>query len=249
MRNNVLKLFIILFFCVLVPTELKAQISTEPGYSNDSLTLNKKIPGLQVVIDSAIFNSDILRASQTEIDQIYLKIKIQKKSWAQYLSLNASANYGLGNVITVSTLTTDLINTGTKSNQQQLSYVAGINFKLPLTEFTTKKHETSILKSSLDETRLKREALKKDLTIMVVDEYYKLITLGQSFQINQDILQSVKLNFQKARADFSIGLITISEFNNDIQAKGNAELNFYKIKNEYLTQLEKIKVISGLKFH
>jgi len=250
MRNNILKLILLIFAGVLVPKEINAQINTDPGYSNDSLPLNIKIPSLQIVIDSAIVHSDILRASQNEIDQIYLKIKIQKKSWSQYLSLSASANYGLGNVISVSTVTTDLLNNiGTQSNQTQLSYVAGINFRLPLAEFITKKHEIAILKSTLDETRIKREALKKDLTLSIVEDYYKLMTLSQSFQINQDILQSIKLNFQKAQADFSIGLITISEFNKDIESKGTAEMNYYKIKNDYLNQLEKVKVISGIKFH
>ena len=117
---------------------------------------------------------------------------------------------------------------------------------MSISNFTSKKNDLKILNDNLEENKLKKEQLKRELTQLVIVEYFKLINMNQSLQINQNILQSLKLNFVKAQKDINTGVIGLNEFNSVLTTKEKAEESYYKAQNEYFAQFYKIQVLTGL---
>lgn len=215
--------------------------------SEDTLNLGKTIPGLNAFIESAIQNSPLLKASDKEVAAIFEQIKKEKKSWTEFIILDGNARYGLFNTVTLSDLSSS---TGTdvtvKSAKQQLNYYAGVTLRLPLSAFMTKKNEVAALNLTIEANKLKKEQAKIELTQLVIDEYYKLLRLIKSVQINQNVVQSVRIDYMKAKKDVSTGLIGINEFNAIIITKEKIEETYNVSLNDYLAQYYKIQILTGL---
>src|SRR5665647_3441191 len=65
------------------------------------LTEKIDLPELDVFIESALKNSPLLQVSDKEKDKILEQIKIQKKSWAEFIQIDGNTRYGLYNQLTV----------------------------------------------------------------------------------------------------------------------------------------------------
>ena len=70
--------------------------------------------------------------------------------------------------------------------------------------------------------------------------------MNQSIQINQNILQSLRLNMVKAQKDINTGIIGLSDYNSVLTTKEKAEESYYKSQNDYYAQFYKIQVLTGL---
>jgi len=243
MKNLQFRTYIILIISCFT-TVLQAQSSSGNGAVNDTISVDPKIPELKVFIESALKNSPLLKASDMQIERVFEQIKKEKKSWTDFIFIDANARYGLFNQVTVSDQTG--VDLGIKSAREQFNYFAGLTFRLPLSNFTSKKNDIKILTSDLEGSKFKKEQLKNELTQLVIDEYFKLINMNQSIQINQNILQSLRLNMVKAQKDINTGIIGLSDYNSVLTTKEKAEESYYKSQNDYYAQFYKIQVLTGL---
>ena len=103
------------------------------------------------------------------------------------------------------------------------------------------------MNKNLSESRERREQIKSEVTLLVIDEYYKLMNLSQSLQYNQDIVQAMDVNYVKAKKDISVGTINMFDFNGALIAKQKALDTYSKVENEFYAQFFKIQVLTGLK--
>lgn len=215
----------------------------------DSIVPNGELPELRVFLDSAIISSPLLKVSDKQISQVFEQIKIEKKSWSDYLSLDANAKYGLYNQISLSDITAATASdAGIQSKNQQLNYFFGVTFKLPFSDIATKKNKLKILNDNIDEKQQQKEELKNQLKQLIVEQYYNLIYLNKSMKINQNMLQSMSINLMKAERDIQTGIITLENYNAMVYQQGKAEDSFYKAKSEYYAQYKKLMIICGLKY-
>jgi len=248
MKKHIIYIFILL---LIQGFTVKLLSQTNSGNSelllNDTITIDRNIPDMNVFIESALQNSPILKVSDRQIEQLFEKIKKEKKSWADFIFIDANARYGLFNQVTISDVATSgTVDLGIKSAKEQFNYFAGLTFRIPISNFINKKSDLKILNEDLEQGKFKREQLKQELKQLVIDEYYRLINLNQSLQLNQNIVQSSKLILTKAQKDISNGLISLFDYNTYLISKEKAEENYYKIQSEYLAQYYKIQIITGL---
>jgi len=239
-------LFTILLFNSLYD-KINAQKPQNNEYLNDTIREDHNVPKLNIFIESALKNSPILKASDAQIEQLFEKIKKEKKSWADYLFIDANARYGLFNQLSISQATTSsTVDLGVKSAKEQFNYFAGLTFRIPISSFISKKNDIKILNQDLEQGKFKREQLKQEVTLLVIDEYYKLINLNQSLQLNQNIVQSAKLILIKSQKDIASGQISLTEYNAALTSKEKAEESLSKVENEYFAQYFKIQILTGL---
>jgi len=243
MKNLQFRTYIILIISCFT-TVLYAQSSNSNGAVNDTISVDPKIPELKIFIESALKNSPLLKASDMQIERVFEQIKKEKKSWTDFIFIDANARYGLLDQVTISDQTGASL--GIKSAKEQFNYFAGLTFRIPISSFVSKKNDLKMLNNDLEGSKLKKEQLKSELTQLVIDEYFKLINMNQSLQINQNILQSLKLNMVKAQKDINTGVIGLSDYNSVLTTKEKAEESYYKAQNEYFAQFYKIQVLTGL---
>ena len=211
------------------------------------LTEKIDLPELDVFIESALKNSPLLQVSDKEKDKILEQIKIQKKSWAEFIQIDGNTRYGLYNQLTVNDqVASELPSVGIQSNKQQLNYFAGVTLKLPLSYFTNKKNELKILNYNIQESELKKDQLKKDITQIVIEEYYKLKYCREMLDAYQITLQTMKISYLKSVKDVENGNVNFSEFATITYSYSKAEEGYAKLKNDYYTQIYKLQVLTGI---
>ena len=240
--------YIIISLSTFCTFNLYAQPAKSATNNADTLKVFRKLPPLNDFIESALKNSPLLKVSDLQIEEMFEKIKKEKKSWSDFIFFDANAKYGLFNQLSIEQITGGA-DVSIKNAREQFNYYAGITFRLPISNFISKKNELNILDKNLNESKLRREQVKNELTQLVIDEYYKLINLSQSLQINQDALQSLEINYLKALKDVNSGAISLSEFNAALTAKQKTQDTYSKVENEYFAQFFKIQVLTGLKLN
>ena len=244
-----IKVIIILILLISNSGFLFSQIAKEVVSISDSTIANidNKILELDVYIKSAIKNSPLLKLSESQIRQVLEQIKIQKKSWTEFVLFDANAKYGLYNQVSV----TDLASTGVEgigiiTNKEQLNYYAGITLRLPLSKFINKKSELKILNENLEQKKSEKNEVENQIREFVIQNYYDLAYLNKSMQINQDMLQALNVNLMKAEKEIQSGRISIEEYNAIIVQKGKIEESFYKLQNEYFVSYKKLELLTGI---
>ena len=243
MRKQLFCIVALLIICCL---SVSAQSAKPESSTSDSLFTFKKLPPLNDFIESALVNSPILKSSDLQIEEMFEKIKKEKKSWTDFVFIDANAKYGLFNQLSITQQSsgTDL---SVKDAREQFNYYAGLTIRLPISNFITKKNEINILNKNLSESKARREQIKLEITQLVIDEYYKLKNLSQSMLYNQEIVQAMDVNYVKAKKDISIGTINMFDFNGALIAKQKALDTYSKVENEFYAQFFKIQVLTGLK--
>ena len=243
MRKQLFCIVALLIICCL---SVSAQSAKPDSSTSDSLFTFKKLPPLNDFIESALINSPILKSSDLQIEEMFEKIKKEKKSWTDFVFIDANAKYGLFNQLSIphQSSGTDL---SVKDAREQFNYYAGLTIRLPISNFITKKNEINILNKNLSESKARREQIKLEITQLVIDEYYKLKNLSQSMLYNQEIVQAMDVNYVKAKKDISIGTINMFDFNGALIAKQKALDTYSKVENEFYAQFFKIQVLTGLK--
>lgn len=246
MKKLILNTAIIVSF--LIASSVLAYAQGNPNLA-DSMVLNTELPELSQLLDSALVHSPLLRVSDKQISQVLEQIKIEKRSWSDYFSLDANAKYGLYNQVTLTDITTSTNNTvSIPSKNQQFNYFFGLTFKMPLSDLANKGNKLKILNENISEKQEQREQLLQQLQQLIIEEYYNLVFLTKSVKINQDILQSLSTSLMKSDKDIQSGFITMESYNTILVQKGKAEENYFKVKSEYYAQYKKLVLITGYKF-
>jgi outer membrane protein TolC len=218
---------------------------------NDSIVFQQDLPGLSTFIEAAQTNSPILKSTDSQVNEMLEKIKKEKLSWTDFILMEGNFKFGKFNTMTISqnTASTSDVSVGSSAASKQLNYFTGVTLRLPMSAFVTKKNDINSLKYNVEEIKMKREELKNGLTLSVIDEYYKLLTLFQAVKFSQNIYQSVIVNYVKAQKDIGNGLISLVDYNHILISKEKAEQDFVKSQNDYLAEYYKIQVITGLKIN
>lgn len=204
------------------------------------------IPELEVCIQSALNTSPLLKANEQQVEKLLEEIKIKKKSWLDYVQIDANSRYGLFNQLTL-TESTGGVNpdVAVQSAKEQFNYFAGISIKLPLSYFVNNKSEQKILKQSIKESEFKKEELKNELSRLVVIEYFKLKNYYDLLDAQQNNLQTTQIDYLKAKKDVQNGMLGMTEFASISTSYTKAVEAFMKTKNDYYTQFYILKILTG----
>jgi outer membrane protein TolC len=247
MKKNIIKVVsvFILFLCTTFTAQSQAFQSIE--IVNDTISADQRIPSVEEFIQSALKNSPLLKIPDVEMQQIFEKIKIEKKKWSDYLYVDGIVRYGLNDQLIVNGQTgASTTNYTLNSANKQLTYYGGLSIKLPLSDLLSKKSQLKILNYSLKESKFRKEQTEQEITNIVIEEYYKLIKLNQILQVYLNVMQTLKISYLKAQKDVANGLMEINDYASIVISKGKAEEGYYNAQNDYYAQYRKIQVLTGL---
>jgi outer membrane protein TolC len=216
---------------------------------SDYVKVMNPIPPLDTLIQSTLKNSPLLKLSDSDLQEILEKIKIEKKAWTDYVFIEGLTRYGQYNQLIVNDpVSASATEYGVKTANQQLTYYGGITVKLPISSLISRSSQLRVLKNNLVKTQYQKEQVQIDLKRLVIEEYYKLLNYGQLMRINQEVFQALNISYLKAMKDAANGLIEMSDLSNIMISKGKAEEAYYNAKSDYFIQHDKLEVLTGFKF-
>ncbi len=245
-----IKFILALFFLQLFAISIFSQIVVLKDSINlqreDNENIDVRVDNLDTYIDLALRNSPLMQVSEIEIAKIMEAIKMQKKSWLDYIYIDANSRYGLFNQVTISELNSQGGEAvGLQSAKQQFNYYAGVALKIPLSNFTSKKNELKIFNNTINESKLRRKQLEIDISQLVIEEYFKLISSQKVMKVNQATFQTMKVSYLTALKETENG-------NMDMNALGVIATNYGKVEesyiiamNEFYAQYYKLQILTG----
>jgi outer membrane protein TolC len=250
-NNNDMKNIIlyIILLCSSASLFGQSQIEGYPLGSGNEYTVEKLVPPLAVLIDSALQNSPLLDASRSEVAQIKQDIRMDKKSWTDFLYLEGNGRFGRFDQYTE--LNQGNINesiNGVISETQQVTYFAGISLRLPLSTLTSNHNKTKINNLKIEQTTFNARQIENEIEQLVIEEFYKLKSYEESMYTFQDVTQTLEISYLKAQKDLENGKIEIDEFALLVATRGKAKENYLKARNNFQMQYQKIQVITGFNF-
>jgi outer membrane protein TolC len=230
---------------MLITLSVFTQTTVKTDSVSNALSFDKLIiPSLEVCIQSALTNSPLLKANEQQIEKLLEEIKIKKKSWLDYVQIDANSRYGLFNQLTLSE-STGGADIAVQQAKEQFNYFAGLSIKLPLSYFVSNKNEQKILKHSIKESELKKEELKNEISKLVVVEYFKLKNFSDLINAQQNNLQTTQIDYLKAKKDVQSGMLGMTQFASISTSYTKAVEAFTKTKNDYYTQFYILKILTG----
>lgn len=239
-----LNLIFFIFFSLNLLSQSESKLSTDSSQINT--TNYEDIPKLSVVIDLALKNSPLFKASELEIKKILEQIKINKRSWLDYIQIEGNVRYGLFNQLTINDqLSGSQSEVALKSANEQFNYYGGLTFKLPLSEFNNARNRVRIQKLSIQESEFNKEVLRNEITQSVIEVYYTLQSIHESLNSAQELLQTMNIAYLKSVKEIENGTMQVSEFAIFISNKDKAQQGYTTLKNNYYTQFFKLKILMG----
>lgn len=203
-----------------------------------------EIPELSACIDSALSHSPLLKANEQQINIILEDLKISKKSWLEYIMIDANTRYGLFNQLTL-TQETSNADLAVQTAKEQFNYFAGITLRIPFSSFATNKNEQKKLHLSIKEAELKKRDLENEIKKLVVTEFFKLNRLRDLVEVHQNNLQTANIDYLKSKNDLRAGMVTMTEFAAASTAYAKAVDAFVTTKNDYYAQFYILNILIG----
>lgn len=193
----------------------------------DSISF-KKLPPLSYLIEVAYENSPLLNSQENIIEQKKLELKIEKKSWLNFISLNSNYSRGTNNA-QINGTTVIQTNTSTVSNW----YNTGVSLNLPLAMIANRKQNTSIrkLNQSIEEDNL--EILKQKIKLLIADLYSNIELKMRILELRSDASLQANLNYKYAEIEFKNNTINIAEFSKVYEEYIKSKIQFEEAKKDY----------------
>lgn len=221
-----------------------ALYSQADGTNEDVL----QIPELDILIDSALEHSVLLRLNKVEYEKAKQELKLSRKTWSDYIYMEASGKYGRFDLTTITQSTTDTDLSGMVLQNEQFTYFAGVSVKYPLSGLVKQKNEKKIVKLDIEKNYLEAEQIRQDIIQLITDEYYQLKYFKQRISSSLEVLQTLEINFLKATRDIESGRIKLEEYSRIVESKGKAKNEYDKAVTDFYSRYYKLQYIVGFTF-
>lgn len=206
------------------------------------------IPPLNILIDSAISNSALYKARETNVDIYHQQLKIEKKNILYYVYVESSARYGQLDQYIFTGNSTVPNNISSLTKNSQTNYYVGINFKIPISSFISRKNNIKIQKLNMSKSQNEANDVRDALRLQIIDEYYKLKYLEESMNAFVEIYQTLNISLQKAEKDVINGQMRLSDFALLTSTVGKSKDDYYKAKNSFYAQYYRLQELTGINF-
>ena len=224
---------LLLLFCLYISTFYAQQNPVDQDSTVFSDMQKIEIPTLDNCIKAAIEYSPLLKANDAQVEKLLEELKIQKKSWTNYIHIDANTRYGLFNQIQIEEVNPDLPDVGLTTAREQFNYSGGLTIKLPLSVFLNNKNEKKAIMYSVKEAQFKRDELKIEISKIVVNEYFTMKAAQERMIINQSNLQATRLDFLKASNDLAGNFLSVTEYASISTSYTKAHEAYITSKNEF----------------
>jgi outer membrane protein TolC len=238
--------FILIVIVLVLPVKAQSVLDLFKGIDNDTVVYNFAVPSLSMLIDAAHEYHAYTRMQDAQIRSVQSQIDAKKREWLDHFYIDADTRYGLYNYIFLAGNETT---PGFAPVENQFSYYVAFSVRIPLSVFSKTKHEIKALEHSKAQHKAYQEQLNDELTRIVIDEYYLMLTFKDQMFAFQDVMQTVRSMYLKALRDLEKGYITLESMVDIAESKAKAETDFYKAKYEFYMHAEKIQALTGYKFN
>lgn len=183
----------------------------------DSLEL--QLRPLDDLLTDALVHSPVLQLNSIDADIIRSEMEVLRKEWSNYVSLSASAS--VGNLQVIENVAARDFNT---------FFLAGVNLRLPLSDFLTKGDRREQLELELEKNRVMQQQRTLEVRELVIRQYNDLQRALRVLSIRNRDLNFHELATENAERYFREGSIDLEEYTSVFNKRNEAEVRLEEAK-------------------
>lgn len=181
----------------------------------DSLTatpplLALKLKPIATLCDLALLNAHDLKARQFDMDKQALAVSVQRRGWAELLSVNLSALYG-----NASALDANSDAFGTRyvlTDRKQTGYNVSVALKITGADVLTRGQKAEMLRLQGQKMLEEQEALKAEIQATVIMMYCQLELALKLIRAKIEAVESSRVALTVAERYFKAGNLPLGEY-------------------------------------
>ena len=209
--------------------------------------ITKRLPPLEVLIDSAAYNSPSVKYEDLKSDYYYYEQLSAKRAWLNYFTLNWDMNFGRW----------DFWDSDNQFKGSQYThywswrsnYAAGFYIRFPLQELFDRRNNINKQKKWIEISQMQKEINRRFLVNEVIDHYNNLVQYQNYIRIYNEYQNFTMMQMRMAQNEFLNGEISTSEYTRlkEIQTRG--AINLQQAISEFNKEYQLLEVTTGMKFN
>jgi len=243
------KLFLILFIVFI--GNLRAQeiqVSNETVFNPITDDITKKIPPLDVLIDSALINSHRLKYWDKEIKITEYELKTIKREWTDHLSIQGDAIEGTW---------TSLVfvhdqygnEVGTLGTTDQGRYSVSVTLRMPLMSLWDRGNKIKLQKTRIESNIEKMKEDRQSIRANVINLYNELLIQQNMLKLDIDNIEFSELTAEMADIEYQNGKINLSDLSRIRDNLNRAKYRYVDSKTGFIKAYVMLQELTGIKFN
>jgi len=219
----------------------------EEGFNPITDDITKKIPTLEMLIDSAIFNSHRLKYWDKEIAITEYELRSVRKDWSKSILLNGEWREGTTNSLVF--IEDQLGNSiGTLGNSNQTRYSVGVSLRLPLLTVLDRGNQIKMSKMSIESKMEQKMEDRKSIRANVINLYNELVIQQNMMRLDIDNIGFATLTAEMADKEFENGKISLPDLSRVRDNLARARYRYVRTKLGFVNAYVMLQEVTGIKF-
>lgn len=246
--------YLLLIFSLILLTSIKGFAQSQTPVVDSSRYFNpitdditKRLPPLEVLIDSAAHNSPDIRYQQLKEQYYEYTTLSAKRNWLNYFSLNWDSNFGRWDFWNQD----DYIQIGHyyHSWSWRSNYAVGFYIRLPLLAIVDRRNQINQQKKWIEISLMQKEINRRFLATQVITYYNNLVEYQSYIRIYNQYQNFTMMQMRMAQNEFLNSEISTAEYTRlkEIQTRG--AINFQQAIAEFNNAYQLLQVATGMKFN
>ncbi len=209
--------------------------------------ITNRLPPLNVLIDSAAYNSPNMRYEDLKADYYYYEQLSAQRAWLEHFSLNLDMNLGKWDFWDKDELTR--IGRYFRSESIRDNYAIGFYIRFPLATFFDRRNRIKKQRKWIEISLTQKEINRRFLANSVIEHYNNLVQYQNYIRIYNQYQNFTMMQMHMAQNEFLNGEIGTAEYTRlkEIQTRG--AINFQQAIAEFNKEYQLLEVTTGMKFN
>lgn len=245
------QLSVILLFTILFSSNLLAQeisVSNENIFNPLTDDITKKIPPLDVLIDSALINSHRLKYWDKEIMITKYELKSAKRDWSNSIYFTGEIKEGTWTSLVF--VQDEYGNeVGTLGTTSQGRYSIGMGLRLPILDLWDRGNKIKLNKMRIERNIEKMLEDRQAIRINVINLYNEVIIQQNMLKLDIDNIEFSELTAEMADKEFQNGKISLADLSRVRDNLARARYRFVDSQTGFINAYVMLQEITGIKFN
>jgi outer membrane protein TolC len=234
-----------------LPFKLDAQdikVSNENVFNPITDDITKKIPSLDVLIDSALINSHRLKYWDKEIKITEYELKSIKRDWSKSVTLQGMVSEGAWTSLVF--IQDEYGNeVGTLGTTNQGRQTVSINLRLPILDLWDRGNLIKIGKMRVERNMEKMLEDRQNIRANVINLYNDLIIQQNMLKLDIDNIEFSELTAEMADREFQNGKIGLDDLSRIRDNLARARYRYVDSKTGFINAYVMLQELTGIKFN
>lgn len=209
--------------------------------------ITKRLPPLNVLIDSAAYNSPNIRHEDLQQDYYRFEQLTAKREWLK----NFILDWGTGMTRYDSWDQDNFMRIGRYYHywSWRNNYAVGLTIRFPLLDWVDRRNQINKQKKLIEISMMQKEINRRFLTNLVIQQYYKLVQYQNYIKIYSKYQNFLMMQMQMAQNEFLNGEISTEEYTRLKARQVSGAINFQKAISNFTIEYRLLEVTTGMKFN